>query len=68
MRKSVALRLVLVLTTSSIVLPVNAGSRTIVVQDDYPTIASAIAVTACAGLLLYLRRRKLQAKGMRQNE
>jgi len=45
MSKSVALLLVLVFLTASCVtmsLPVNAGSKTIVVPDDYPTIQEAI--------------------------
>ncbi len=43
MRKNVALLLVLVLTLSSIsFLPVKAESKTIVVPDDYSTVASAI--------------------------
>jgi len=43
MRKNVALLFVLVLTLSSIsFLPVKAESKTIVVPDDYSTIASAI--------------------------
>ena len=44
MRKSAALLLVLVLTVSNVIvfLPVKAEARTIVVPDDYPTIASAI--------------------------
>jgi nitrous oxidase accessory protein len=45
MRKSIALLLVLVFLTASCVtmsLPVNAGFRTIVVPDDYPTISAAI--------------------------
>jgi nitrous oxidase accessory protein len=45
MRKSIALLLVLVFLTASCVimpLPVNAGSRTLVVPDDYPTISAAI--------------------------
>ncbi|MCJ7559560.1 hypothetical protein MUO79_02945 [Candidatus Bathyarchaeota archaeon] len=44
MRKSIVLLLVLAfLTASCIVTPVKAESRTIVVPDDYPTIATAIA-------------------------
>jgi nitrous oxidase accessory protein len=45
MRKSIALLLVLVFLIASCVtmsLPVNAGSKTIVVPDDYPTIAAAV--------------------------
>jgi nitrous oxidase accessory protein len=45
MSKSVALLLVLAFLTASCIiapLPVNAGSKTIVVPDDYPTISAAI--------------------------
>lgn len=45
MRKSVALLLVLAFLTASCInapLPVQAGYKTIVVPDDYPTIASAV--------------------------
>jgi hypothetical protein len=45
MSKNVALLLVLFLFTASCIiapLPVNAGSKTIVVPDDYPTIKEAI--------------------------
>jgi len=45
MSKSVALLLVLVFLTASCIivpLPVNAGSKTLVVPDDYPNIADAI--------------------------
>lgn len=43
MRKTVTLLLVLILTASSIsFLPIKAESQTIVVPDDYSTIASAI--------------------------
>jgi len=58
MRKSIALLLVLVFLTASCIiapLPVNAGSRTIVVPDDYPTISSAIG-NATAGDTIFVKK------------
>jgi len=58
MSKSVALLLVLVFLTAPCIiapLPVNAGSKTIVVPDDYPTISSAIG-NATAGDTIFVKK------------
>jgi len=58
MSKSVVLVFVLIfLTASGIIapLPVNAGSRTIVVPDDYQTISSAIG-NATAGDVIFIKK------------
>jgi nitrous oxidase accessory protein len=58
MRKSIALLLVLVFLTASCIiapLPVKAGSRTIVVPDDYPTISSAVG-NATAGDMIFVKK------------
>ncbi|MGB8276073.1 MAG: flagellar motor protein MotB, partial [Alphaproteobacteria bacterium] len=58
MSKSAAAMLVLVFLTAScisVTLSVNAGSRTIVVPDDYPTISSAIG-NATAGDTIFVKK------------
>jgi len=57
MNKSVALLLILVLATLNIItfLPVKAESRTMVVPDDYPTVASAIG-NATQGDTIYVKK------------
>jgi nitrous oxidase accessory protein len=58
MRKSIALLLVLVFLTASCIiapLPVNAGSRTLVVPDDYQTISSAIG-NATDGDMIFVKK------------
>jgi len=56
LNKSVALLLVFVLATSSIItfLSVNADSRTIVVSDHYPAITTAIPIAA-SGDIVYVK-------------
>ena len=64
MRKSIALLLVLVFLTASCIiapLPVNAGSRTIVVPDDYPTISSAIG-NATDGDTIFVKKGTYEEK------
>ena len=57
MSKTIVLLLVFILMASSVItfLPVNAKSRTIVVPDDYPTIASAID-NATQGDTIFVRK------------
>jgi parallel beta-helix repeat protein len=58
MGKSAAAMLVLVFLTAPCIivpLPVNAGSKTIVVPDDYPTISSAIG-NATAGDTIFVKK------------
>jgi hypothetical protein len=62
--KSVALLLVLVFLTASCVivpLPVNAGFRTLIVPDDYPTISSAIG-NATAGDTVFVKKGTYEEK------
>jgi nitrous oxidase accessory protein len=64
MRKSIALLLVLAFLTASCVimpLPVNAGSRTIVVPDDYQTISSAIG-NATDGDTIFVKKGTYEEK------
>ncbi len=70
MRKSIALLLVLVFLTASCVimpLPVNAGSRTIVVPDDYPTISSAIG-NATDGDMIFVKKGTYEEKTLEINK
>ena len=57
MSRTLALFLVLVLATSStaMLLPVSAESRTIVVPYDYPTISLAIE-NALAGDIVFVKK------------
>ncbi|MCW3996899.1 MAG: right-handed parallel beta-helix repeat-containing protein [Candidatus Bathyarchaeota archaeon] len=68
MSKIKVLLLVLVLIFSSaVVLPVDAGSRTIVVPDDYLTISSAIE-NASAGDTIFVRKGTYQEQSLEINK
>jgi hypothetical protein len=68
MRRITKLLLALSLVASSIavILPVNAGPRTIVVPDDYPTIASAIE-NALAGDIVFVKKGIYQEQSLEIN-
>ena len=69
MSRTLALFLVLVLATSStaMLLPVSAESRTIVVPDDYPTISLAIE-NALAGDIVFVKKGIYQEQSLEINK
>jgi nitrous oxidase accessory protein NosD len=70
MRKSAALLLILVLLTASCIvapLPVKAGSKTIVVPDDYSTIAAAVG-NASDGDTVFVKKGTYEEKTLEINK
>jgi hypothetical protein len=70
MNKNIALVLVLVFLTASCIimtLPVNAGSKTLVVPDDYPTISSAIG-NATNGDMIFVKKGTYEEKTLEINK
>jgi nitrous oxidase accessory protein NosD len=70
MRKSMAMMLVLVLLTASstaMLLPVKAVSKTIVVPDDYPTISSAVG-NATDGDIIFVKKGTYEEKTLEINK
>jgi nitrous oxidase accessory protein len=61
------LALALVASSTAMVLPVNAEPRTIVVPDDYPTIASAIE-NALAGDIIFVKKGIYQEQSLEINK